>query len=342
MYKEVLKNSKSLKARWNLFRSGVSVVKHTDKAAMPFKLKLESSTKCNLDCLMCPNDTLDRLHKCLSFKEFKEIYNQIKPSYLNLTGIGEPLLNEDIFDIIKYARKKSFVKLDTNGTLLTDEIIKKLLDSNPNVVSISLDGMTKETYEGIRKGANFEIVINNIKKIAKAQRKTKIHLFMVVQKDNMDELIDYIKFGDEIGVDSINATFVTELGKNKNIKNSLDNISRKRKKEIYEEILKLDIKTNLWMDDLIEYLGGKTIIKVHCYLPWYTADINVDGTLVPCCFISNQEIVIGNIFETPFKKLWNSERMNKFRQNNKVYGGVCSSCTMDEKFIYERIPGVLR
>ena len=192
------------------FRSG-------EKAGKPFKIKFESSAVCNLKCIMCPlTHGLNRKQGFLKFENFKKVYDEIKVPYLNLTGLGEPLLNPDIFKIIKYARKhKSLVKLDTNATLLDEENIKKLLSAEPSFVSVSLDGITKKSYEKIRKGANFEKVIVNLKKFVEyrniTRSKTQIQLFYVFQKENIKDLIEYIKFADKIGVDVINTAVAMSL-----------------------------------------------------------------------------------------------------------------------------------
>src|SRR3989344_6897429 len=121
----------------------------------------------------------------------------------------------------KLRLKNTFVKLDTNATLLNRNNGLKMLKASPNILSISIDGMKKETYEKIRVGANFEKVIENTENFVKLKKEvgntvTKIHTFMVVQQENLMQLPEYIKWADKIGVDSINGTFVIRLGMNEN------------------------------------------------------------------------------------------------------------------------------
>jgi radical SAM protein with 4Fe4S-binding SPASM domain len=352
LYKQILMKSFSFRHPWRVFTNALYAFRSGERAPMPFKLKLENTTYCNLRCKMCPyTNGLKRKQGSLSFENFKYIFDQVNPCYLNLTGIGEPFMNRDIFEIIKYAKKKkAFVKLDTNGMLLNKENSEKLLEAKPDILSISLDGMKKETFEKIRGGAIFEIVRGNIKRIAMLKKegnyKTDIHIFMVVQKENINEVADFIKFGDEVGVDSINGTFVISLGDSKNTESSLDNVDKETIKKVYYEILKVkkDLKTNLWMDNMLNYMkyrieGRKWHYNIGkpCYLPWYMASFTWDGTLVPCDFHCDNEITFGNIFETPFKELWNGKETRKFRRKLiRKRIGICGSCGVEEDYLYNK------
>lgn len=344
--------SMSWRYPWRVLTNAFYVFRTGDRAPMPFKLKLENTTFCNLKCKMCPyTKGLNRPKGSLSLEKFKYIYDQIRPCYLNLTGIGEPLINKDIYEIIKYAKKnRTFVKLDSNGMLLNKENSERLLEAGPDILSISLDGMKKETFEKIRGGAVFEIVRGNIKRLTRLKEEkkypTEIHIFMVVQKDNINELSEFIKFGDETRVDSINATFVINLGETKTTDTGLDNVSREDIKKVYDELIELkkNIKTKIWMDNLFRYMEHRIKnkkwdynIRKPCYLPWYMASFTWDGTLVPCDFHCENEITFGNIFETPFKELWNNKEIRKFRRNIiRKRTGICMTCGVEEDYLYNK------
>ena len=323
------------------FRSG-------PKASKPFKIKFESSAVCNLKCIMCPlTSGLKRKSGVLKFENFKKVYDEIQVSYLNLTGLGEPLMNPEIFKIIRYARKKgSLVKLDTNGTLLNKENIKKLIHSDPSFISVSIDAITKKTYEKIRKGANFEKVIENLKNLVyyrnKINSKTQIQLFFVVQKENIKDLIDYIKFGDEIGVDVINSSVAMSFGEAKNEdKRKIDKQEiEKVKRELREIKKQIKIKANF--ESVEDFLNDpenyeNSLKNKPCFYLWYNPCVTWDGYVVPCDVHCNNEIVLGNAFEEPFMKIWNNKKAQAFRkQLIKQRVGVCSRCFVDESFILDK------
>ena len=163
-YKQIMQSSLARKPL-RAISSSFSTFRRGPKAALPFKLKFECSSLCNLRCTMCPLNTgLKRKQGVLTFDNFKKVFDQIKPAYLNLTGIGEPFLNPDIFDIVKYAKKReAMVKFDTNAMLLIQENRRKILDTGIDLVSISIDGVDKKSYESIRIGSNFEKVTKHVK-----------------------------------------------------------------------------------------------------------------------------------------------------------------------------------
>ena len=318
------------------------------KTGKPFKVKFESSTICNLKCVMCPlTKGLTRKTGVLKFENFKKVYDEVRFPYVNLTGLGEPLINPDIFRIINYARKnKSFVKVDTNGMLLNEENIKKLIDSNPTFVSVSIDGASKKTYESIRKGANFEKVIGNLRKLVDYRNRTKsnteIHLFFVLQKNNFKELIDFIRLGDSIGVNSVNGNITISFGKADN-KDKIK-IDRKGLEKLKEELkeLKKHIKVKLDISNIEDFLNNpesqiERSTKKPCYYPWYNPCISWDGYVVPCDIHCDNEIVFGNAFEEPFMKIWNNQKAQDFRKGLlKERTGVCAKCCVDESMILDK------
>ncbi|MCW8965854.1 MAG: radical SAM protein, partial [Candidatus Pacearchaeota archaeon] len=278
--------------------STFSTYRHSEKASLPFKLKIECSSLCNIQCEMCPHNPnvgLKRKKGVLKFENFKKIFDEINPAYLNLTGIGEPFLNKDLFKIVRYAKnKKTMVKLDTNATLLTQENIDKILSTKIDIISTSIDGATKDSYEKIRKGANFNTLKVNVKKLIKSRNKnkskTKIHMFFVLQENNLKDLPKFIELAEELGVDYLAGSFVVTLGMNNNEENKLLKIKRETK-EILSETKKLlkKSKIEVSIDSLLRYL--ETNNRKHqynkekpCYMPWYSTFITWDGKVNPCDF----------------------------------------------------------
>jgi radical SAM protein with 4Fe4S-binding SPASM domain len=324
------------------------------KTGKPFKVKFESSTVCNLKCVMCPlTKGLTRNTGVLKFENFKKVYDEVKFPYVNLTGLGEPLLNPDIFKIIKYAKKnKSIVKLDTNATLLNDEMIKKLIEAEPNFISVSVDGVTKKSYESIRVGANFNNVVENLKNLIKYKNsvgsKTEIHLFFVLQNNNIEDLIDFIKFGDSLGVDTINGNVAISFGKaNNNEKVHINNEKLdKLKKEL--EIVKNQVKCKLNIENIEDFINNpnnqeQRMAEKPCFYPWYNPCITWDGYVVPCDIHCNNEIVLGNAFEEPFMDVWNNKKARDFRKqmiNKRI--GICAKCCVDESYILNKFKPIYR
>lgn len=350
-YKTIM-NSSLRKKPVRALMSTFSTFRHTPKASLPFKLKMECSSICNLKCKMCPlSNGLKRKQGFLKFENFKYVFDQIKPAYLNLTGIGEPFLNLDLFKIIKYAKSRgAMVKLDTNGTLLNEKNIGKILETKIDIISTSIDGTDKKSYEKIRIGSDFELVKRNIKNLVRERNRTnsasEVHMFFVLQEDNISDLPNFIKLAEELGVDYMAGSFVVSLGKNENKNNKIFN-HKKNLKELIEETRRLikNSKVEISMNPLLDYLeyeGEKEFYneKTPCYMPWYSTFITWDGYVNPCDFSCDNEIVFGNAFKQPFKEIWNNEEYKKFRLEilkNRDKINLCRGCGVNETYIENEI-----
>ena len=139
----------------------------TSLLSNPISLQIEPTTKCNLRCRMCLSPFWDRKGMEMSFTNFKKIIDQFPLLVtINLQGIGEPLLNKDIFKMIEYCKSKKMIVLFTsNGTLINEKVAEKFVDYGLDYVIISMDGAVPETFEKIRIGANFNHVIENVKNL---------------------------------------------------------------------------------------------------------------------------------------------------------------------------------
>lgn len=134
--------------------------------------------RCNSDCVMC--DLVSR-HKTpeMSCEQIKRLIDEmvnIGTSGIGFTG-GEPLLRDDIFELITYVKQQGIpVTLNTNGILLNnDQIRTKLCQAAPTNINISLDGPTHEIHDTIRGGAGiFEKTVTGARSLAQDLKSTGI------------------------------------------------------------------------------------------------------------------------------------------------------------------------
>ena len=139
----------------------------------PAKIKLEASSICQLKCHSCPtaaNKTLPTIGRgFLRLKNFKELIN-INPQLteIELSNYGEIFLNPDLLEIIKYAHEHNVALSAANGVNLNtvkEEVLEGLVKYQFRILSCSIDGASQESYEKYRVGGNFNVVIENIKRI---------------------------------------------------------------------------------------------------------------------------------------------------------------------------------
>ena len=320
----------------------------------PLRLAIENGVGCNLNCKMCALRHMKRDKGFITFDKFKEIYDQINPPYLNLTGYTDSFLNKDLFKMIKYAKDNgSFVKMDTNAMIMTPEISNKLLMSSVDEISISIDGSTQSTYGDICIGGDLEKVKKNVRTLVKFRdasvkegwSRLRIDVAIVVQRDNIKDLVDTIKMVDDLGVDEINPTPVVEYDIKEFEKYTLQNTII----ELQYALGKIETSTaviaDLNLEPLYKYIEDydkkelKYTTSLHsCYMPWHNCYITWEGDVVPCCYYYDKQISFGNVFRENFKKIWNNDKYKSFRKAHASSRGmkICQTCRNDEVFLEDK------
>ncbi|MGM7693070.1 radical SAM protein [Staphylococcus saprophyticus] len=168
----------------------------------PTVLCIEPTSVCNLRCTMCfqsdENFSGNKEYQGnMSLEMFKNLIDEGKEyglSSIVLASRGEPMLNKDIFEMIRYAKDNGIidVKMNTNATLMNERKARKLLESGLDNLVFSVDSPHKEEFEKIRRGANFDKIIRNIKNFNKIRSEEfpnsnlRTRISMVVIDDNQD------------------------------------------------------------------------------------------------------------------------------------------------------------
>ena len=149
------------------------------------------SFACNAKCIHCIYEVFpETKSKTSGDKAFMNLYTFKKIAdecskyphvLLRLVGFGEPMLNPKFFEMIEYAKGVGCnVGIITNGALLTREKAERLLNSNIDAVDISVDAYTKEVYEKIRVGLDFDKLKNNVKDLISLRNKMGKSTFIFV------------------------------------------------------------------------------------------------------------------------------------------------------------------
>ncbi len=172
---------------------------------IPRVLYIETTNLCNARCRMCPHEKMKRERGNMSWELYTKIIDECETFegdglQINLHKDGEPLLDQLIFKRIKYAKqklKKSCIRLNSNTMLLDEEKAKKLLNSDIDEVTFSVDGASKETYEKIRIGLKYDIVKENIERFFELRKSSssnvRVIMQMVVEENNRYEIEEYKK-----------------------------------------------------------------------------------------------------------------------------------------------------
>lgn len=317
--------------------------------SIPCFIQLEPTNKCNLRCRMC-HRTILPLSKVgeLSFNDFKKIVDPLLPYLASvwLQGQGEPFLCSDIFKMIRYLKRRYvYVNTVTNGTLLSEDVCKEIVSSGLDEVAVSLDGATAETYERIRVGADFEEVTRNVQRLTSTvghsnRKKMKVAAFSVAMRNNFHELPDLVTLVHRLGVkylwvqdvqfQQLDAGLATKEESLRAIAEQNDG-----EKGQIEQFLKTALQLARKYDLQLLTYGGKSVFDrlyitrklAKCIWPWTSAYITWDGFVSPCCIPSTY--FCGNVFEEPFKKIWNNEKYHSFRRQMKSarFPYQCINCS---------------
>ena len=304
----------------------------------------EITRNCNLSCVHCrAAATMGPYEGELDTKTCLNLLDQIQEMgdpIIILTG-GEPLLRPDIFEIARYGTDKGLrMVMAPNGTLLTKDIAKKLVDAGIQRISISLDGSTKTSHDRFRgvEGA-YEGALRGIQHAKEAGIEFQINT--TITKTNLHEIQDIQNLAVSLGAVAHHIFLLVPTGRGKYI------VDQAIDAEAYEETLN-------WFYDQ----RGKTPLqlKATCAPHYYRIlrqrakadgekvtfqthglDAVTRGCLggIGFCFISHQGIVqpcgflnlnSGDVNQTPFKDIWyRSEVFLKLRDYDAL-SGKCGMC----------------
>lgn len=172
------------------------------KQLFPFDVSMEITSRCNLDCRFCLLGEKKNSAPDMPLERVFQIVDQLKEEgvmRLLVTG-GEVFLREDYMKIYKYLKKKGFlVRIQTNGTLITDEVAEMLKKWPPTELRISMVAGSPQGYKKVAGNSEgFNKVINSIKILK--QNSIKFYIFYPLINLNADELINVKKKAEQWGV----------------------------------------------------------------------------------------------------------------------------------------------
>jgi len=284
---DVQNNDKFLeyRRRWYEFPT------HFIAGAFPIHLDIESTNACNLYCPFCATTYKNwgpYKKGFLDFSLFKRVIDEGVDNGLYSTKLsfrGEPLLHPYIAEMVAYAKKKGIIDIyfNTNATVLDENKINQLIDAGLDRISISFEGTGKEVYERYRIGAQYEITVNNIRKLRDIRDKRgALHPQVRIQtvlfpglKETFSQYVDFWK-------------------------------------DIADEVGYVDARHEKPTDDHKGYIADWA-----CPFLWQRMVVLWEGTLLPCLMhgISDFNLMsLGNIEDVSIKEIWRGQRVCEYRK----------------------------
>lgn len=286
----------------------------------PFVLFVDPASRCNFRCTFCPTGDRDlikstgRFQGVLDFALYQKIVDDLKEfpdqiKVLRLYKDGEPFLNKNLADMIRYAKQSGrvpYIDTTTNGALLTPDRIAPLIDAGLDKINISVDGMTREQYKKFTLfDFDFNLFVENIKWLYGNKGKCEIVIKIpseLIDHEQQREFID--TFGDYC--DRI----------------FIENFAPCWPQFDVEERTGFEISRGIYQQPI-------TYTETCPYI-FYGMSVNADG-LVSACFLDwARKLVVGDVREQSLREIWNSPSFNRLRlmhlQGHRAEHAVCSCC----------------
>lgn len=286
----------------------------------PFIIFIDPSDKCNFRCKFCPtgnielmNNTKGRNFGIINFDLYKKIIDDLQDFENNIKVIrlykdGEPLLNPNFPNMIKYAKESNKVdRVDTttNASLLTKDLSLQIIEAGLDRINISIEGMNSQQYlDFSRAKLDFNKLVENITFFYEHRNQcemiVKINGDIITEKQKEEFYNIFGNIADGVNIESVMSCW-PEF--------ELDNVSVNMNRGIY----------------------GQNIKEVMvCPYVFYSMSINSSGMASACYLDWERKLIIGDANKESVKDIWNGKLMNDLRilflKNERKNHPICKDC----------------
>lgn len=304
----------------------------TELISYPQRIVLEMTSACNIHCKMCGRNAVN-FKPTFFNKNWLKIFEPItdKIEEITLLGWGEPTLHPEFPEFLKWGYERELRKFFcTNGTKLR-ALKEDIFRYQVELLTVSLDGATAATNNGIRCGEDFNEVTSSIRDIVdeKERRGTlypHICIVMTMMKSNYREFPLYIRLAKELGIQEVKGVYLTVFDPpllNESVFNLQESMGQVfAESELLGEELGIAVK--------LPYLQGKDIAGTNehkdCYVGWRDFFLGSDGYVRSCMSTSEKMFHINKYSE--FHEMWNSVEYQEFRSrvNCNKMETPCKNC----------------
>lgn len=293
---------KRLYQAWRAYKQGTQFCHY-----YPLRLWVEPTNHCNLKCTMCPNGSEEPMPRgFMLLNQFKEIIDQVagKVNDIHLCHRGEALLHPDIVRMVAYAHSQgTAVRLNTNGTLMAPNLADDLIDAGLDFISFSFDGLERESYEKVRRGADFNDTICRIITFLEAKAR---------RGHGPVTMIEALDLG-EHGLEQKKSEFLSHF------------------RGLPLDAFRIKAMHN-WGGHIDSGARKKNYSYVPCSNIWYAMVVGWNGAISPCPQDWYFRETLGNIEDMPLIHAWNSRRMIGIRRavagRHPEKVDICKNCDL--------------
>lgn len=273
----------------------------------PPYVQIEPSSVCNYRCKFCYQTDSSFSGKTseymgtMSFNDYTSIIDKLhgKVEFLSLASRGEPAICKELPSMLNYSKHKFLnLKINTNCSLMTEELAHALLDGGAKTIVFSVDAHSRELYEELRVNGKYERLIKGLT------------MFNNIRKE-------YYKRNDSIV--RISGVFMDE----RQDMNLMDHAW----KEYVDQIT--FVRYNPWEN---VYTSEKTGISEPCSDLWRRLFIWHDGSINCCDTDYKSTLLLGSCLESNLKELWHSQQYFELRSDHlgkrRENHSPCDKCSV--------------
>jgi len=314
--------------------------------SLPTWLNTTNSTVCNLRCPFCPQ----ALGKTPDWRMEEPIYRQVleelypAAEIVQLSAIGEPMMTphlpEKLADMERFGVKLEMV---TNATLMKGDPLLARMARIMGLLTVSIDGATKATYDALRVGADFDEVLANLRAYNRhrhalpKERQAPLHFNTILMKRTLAELPDFLKLAKDLDAQHVTVMHMVHMpNTEESMRDEMLGGSREWKQRTNDVLAKagevarqLQLSVNLPPAfSLANGAGpaGRKPDPIRCWFLWQRMYVGPFGDVVPCCLSGIH--ANGNVKESDFFTQWNSPLYREMRR--RVHSpdpyGPCKDC----------------
>jgi cyclomaltodextrinase len=325
---------------------------------LPPRLYLTMTERCNLRCAHCithaPRLTREGRARSLAPWLLPRLSDAFRAaSYLGFVHGGESLVAEDFFPTLAFVqaqRKSVATRLDihllSNGMLLTEERVHRLIDHGVTSLAVSLDGASARSNDKLRIGGSFDTVVRNIQAAltlrARLGADLRIGISSVLSRDNLAELAALGRLCERLGVDWLK---IEEMHPSTRVaaEQALaadDGALGAARAALAQELEKSRVVLVDHLQSGLPCACSGTERAVHfraaddfanrahfrpCRMLWEQAAIDPDGTVRP---VDYGHAALGSLLHAPLVELWNGEtlRLARARVRQRLHASARERC----------------
>lgn len=312
------------------------VAERGEIASPPQELYLEVTNRCNLRCRTCPQffGMAERAHD-LSWERFIAVTDQTSTlRRVVLHGIGEPLLNPRLGDMIRHLKRRGvYVLFNSNGLLLRGAKAHDLAESGLDELRVSIDGGSPETYRAVRGVDGFDRVLANLRRFGAIKRAAgvehpRVSLWLTGMKTTVRDLPALVRTAAEHEVREVylQRLVYSERGIATEEEALFGRADRDDRAAVTDALrlaedmgVSLRGSGELGPADLVDQPHAGTAPWRGCFRPWRLMYVTANGTVLPCCIapftgVRHTDISLGDLSRQSVEDVWEGDRYRAWRR----------------------------